>query len=132
MKELGYEELFESYTQIYELLQNTISVKWERILFYAVLSSGTYVMKYYVDSGNNQFVDCYSLENSDRSVIRKAFMSIYRILQSYRDNLPEEKRWSVITLIINSDGKFKADYDYADISDSFQAKINAWERKYLS
>lgn len=132
MKDIEYEEIIESYREIYELIQATISVKWNKILFYAALSSGTYVMKYYVDLGVNQFVDCYSLPNADRKAIRKVFMSIYKIIRTFRENLPEEKKWSVMTLQINSDGKFKTDYDYEDISHSIQNKISEWEKKYLS
>ena len=121
-------EMFQS---IFDSLSKVLPDKWDRVVFRADYTEGSYSMKYYVKTVDGEYVDCYSLPGILRAHIIKIFMDIDKIVSCHRKGLTEKDKWSVLTMTISNDGKFKTDFDYSDISDSSISYHDEWEKKYL-
>ena len=48
-----------------------------------------------------------------------------------RRDLTKKDTWSVMTLSVDENGNFKADYEYDDISEEPIEYHNIWKKKYL-
>lgn len=122
------EELFQS---IFEQLQGILPDEWKKVIFYAGYSEGSYNMKFYVDIGDGNYKDCFELETISKMQLVKLFMSIDKIITEIRNNLEKEKRWTVLTMVVDADGNFKADYDYVNLNEVFVSYEQEWKKRYL-
>ncbi len=120
----------QDFQSIFEELQKVTPNDWERIAFYAEYSEGSYSMKFYVKS-NDTYTDCFNLPDINKSELIKTFMKIDSVIKPIREHIPSEKKFNVLTIIISSDGKFNADFDYTDIQDNVLVYHKNWENKYL-
>ena len=39
--------------------------------------------------------------------------------------------WTVMTIVVDENGNFKADYEYKDISEDLVGYYNGWKNRYL-
>lgn len=122
------EKLFQN---IFDKIQEGLPSEWKRIAFYAGYTGGSYSMKYYVDNGKDGYIDCFSLDNIKKAQIIKLFMSIDKIISPERKKLNEKDRWTVLSMIVNSDGKMKTEFDYTDISENAISYEQEWKAKNL-
>lgn len=116
---------------IFDKLQEVVPVKWNKIVFYAGYTKGSYSMKYYVDMGNGKYIDCFSLDGISNMQLMKLFVSIDKEIAEVRTKLEELEKWNVLTMIIDSNGSFKTDFDYNDISDNSISYKKDWKKRYL-
>ena len=120
-------EMFQS---IYDIIQDFVSGEYKRLLYAAAFTQGSYQMRLYIDNGEG-WVDCRSLDYS-RSDVIKLYMKLNSAIKPYRSTLPEKELWTMLTLVIEDTGKFKADFCYDDLSESMIEHFEQWENKYLS
>ena len=116
---------------IYDELKNVLPSEWNRIAFFAEYTQGSYTMKYFVDDGKTGYIDCFKLNNINKSTLIRLFMSIDKIISSERNKLSESQKWSVLSLFIGSDGKINAKFDYTDISENVVSYEQEWKEKWL-
>ena len=45
--------------------------------------------------------------------------------------LSKKDTWTVMTLVVDENGNFKADYEYKDISEDLVGYYNEWKNRYL-
>ena len=119
------------FQEVYDIVDEVIPVGWQKRVFYAGYTQGSYSMKYFIDLGNDEYIDCFSLQNVTSSQLLKLFMKIDKVLSKERDRLIGENKWNVLTLIVDSNGEFKAEFDYSDISKEFVSYEERWQKKYL-
>lgn len=122
------ERLFQ---KIFDELQKILPDEWNRVAFFAGYTKGSYSMKYYVDDGKTGYVDCFKLSNVNKSTVIRLFMSIDKIISSERNKLDESKKWTVLSLFIDSEGKITAKFDYTDISENAISYEKEWKEKWL-
>ncbi len=120
------EKLFQD---LFDKLQDGLPKEWNKVVVYIAYTQGSYSMKYYVDAGNGEYIDCFKLLGKTELV--KMFMSIDGMIKPVRSSLAEKDRWNVLTLTIENSGKIKADYDYASIDENRIAYEEQWKEKYL-
>ena len=48
-----------------------------------------------------------------------------------RKELSKKDTWTVMTLVVDENGNFKADYEYKDISEDLVGYYNGWKNRYL-
>lgn len=118
------------YQEMMDMLLDFFPENWEKVIFYLAYSSGSFSMKYYV-LVNGAYVDCYQ-SGVSRTQLIAAFTDIHRKVSSVRNRLEAKQKWSVMTLIVDSEGNMHADYDYKDIDEEFIGYEKAWKAKYLS
>lgn len=119
------------FQKIFDLLQGVLPNTWDNLVFYASYSKGSYSMKFYVRNGDTEYLDCFQLPNINRIQIVRLFMSIDKILSPERAMEEETKKWSVMTMRVDSNGNMKSDFDYTDISENFISYEREWKEKYL-
>ena len=124
MNELNYQAIF-------DVLQDVLPPVWEKVVFYAEYTEGSYSMKYFVNINGGSFVDCYQLKEFSKAQIIKVFMNIDKMISPIRSQMEKGKRWNVLTLIVDASGKFRTEFDYADISENTISYHEEWKDKYL-
>ncbi len=122
------EKLFQD---IFDKLQGVLPNGWSRIAFYVGYTEGSYSMKFYVDNGNREYTDCFSLNNVKKAQLVQLFISIDKIISPVRKTLDDKHRWSVLGMFVDSDGKMKTKFDYVDISENAIAYEQEWKKKNL-
>jgi len=116
---------------IIDKLEELLPGGWKKVILFVGYTVGSYSMKYYTDNGNGQYVDCFSQNGVDKAHLIKLFMEIDRIISQERKNLDDKSKWTVMTMMVNSDGRMKTEYDYTDISKNAIAYEHSWKEKYL-
>lgn len=116
---------------IFDKLQESIPVTWNEIVFYVGYSKDSYSMKYYVNNGNGQYIDCFSIEDNSPKQLMKLFVSINNEIDIVRNRLDDSERWNVLTMIIDSNGDFRTDFEYTDIGENSISYERKWKNRYL-
>ena len=57
--------------------------------------------------------------------------SIDKIISPERKKLNEKDRWTVLSMIVNSDGKMKTEFGYTDIGENAISCEQEWKAKNL-
>ena len=120
-----------SYQCIFNTLQEILPDDWHKVVFYAEYDESSYSMKYFVNSGDGQYTDCFKLKGIPKREIIKAFAVIDSQIMPVRKELSKKDTWYVMTLIVDDEGNFKADFEYEDISEDSIGYYQRWKKKYL-
>ena len=107
-----------SYQSIFNILQEILPDNWHKVVFYAEYGESSYSMKYFVDFGDGQYIDCFRLKGITK-------------IMPIRKELSKKDTWTVMTLVVDENGNFKADYEYKDISEDLVGYYNGWKNRYL-
>jgi hypothetical protein len=124
MKEVSYQGVFNS---LHEVLPDD----WCKVVLYCEYGENSYSMKYFVDTGAGEYVDCFNLKDISRKDIIKTFAVIDSQIMPVRKELSEKDKWTVMTLVVDDTGNFKVYYEYTDISDDSIEYFRKWKNKYL-
>ena len=124
MKDIPYQSIFNT-------LQEVLPDDWHKVVFYAQYGENSYSMKYFVDSGDGVYTECFKLKGISKKDIIKAFAVIDSQIMPVRKELSKKDTWSVMTLVVDDTGNFKADYEYNDISENSIEYYQNWKEKYL-
>lgn len=116
------------FQKVFDLLQENLIEKWDKIVFRAIYLDGSYNMNYYVKE-KGKYKDCYSLKSMEESQIEDIFMDIDVVLRGERDLISD--KWSVMTAVFDMQGKFQVHYSYDDISENIISFIDEWDKEYL-
>lgn len=116
---------------IVNTLQTVFPKKWDKIVFYAEYTSGSYSMKYYFKLASGEYKDCYSIKEINKTQFIKVYKDVDKILSKERDSLSNEKKWFAFTLILNADGKFKSEFDYNSHEEKVLQFQENWKKQYL-
>lgn len=115
-----------------ELAENLVTVlpeNWEKVCLHCYMAEYEYEFFFYVKM-NGIYIQCFNLEEgygiSEESVL-ECFDNLHDILLTDY----EEKKFRVMTYILESSGKFATEYDYSDsVEDPIAYKLD-WKKKYL-
>lgn len=124
MKDIPYQNIFNT-------LQKVLPDDWRKVVFYAEYGESSYSMKYFVDTGNGAFADCFKLKDILKRDIVKTFAVIDSQITPIRKELSKNDSWSVMTLVVDDEGNFKVDFEYANISEDSIKYFQKWKNKYL-
>lgn len=116
---------------VFDYLQALLPEPWKKLVFYAGYPAGSYSMKFYVDSGNGYYIDCFNIPGLNKGQFVSTFVNINRVLSSERDKLPAPNRWNVFTMIVDSNGAMCTDFDYTNIDENAIDYERKWQEKYL-
>ncbi len=119
------------YQNIFDALQEVLPGQWHKVVFYAEYGESSFSMKYFVDLGDGEYVDCFKLSNISRREIIQAFSVIDRIILPARQAMSKIDTWSVMTLVVDDKGSFRAEYEYDDIAGNYTEYYETWKNKYL-
>ena len=123
----------EMFQKIFDVLIVFLPESWSKLVYIVVYTEGSFSMKYYVKTENSDYISCYDMENFDNNKFIVKSTELNKIISENRLQLSEDKRWSAMAMIVDSNGKMTTDFDYAnanEIDDMIDYQIN-WEKKHL-
>lgn len=106
-------------------------MQWKNAIFMAEYTSGSYSMRCYYSTGDGKYLDCMTAVGSTRVQIIKLFKQINQEVQKVRKKLVGDNLWYSLTIRIDSDGKFKAEYDYNAHEENAIGYIETWKSNNL-
>lgn len=114
-------------------LQPVLPQEWRKVCLFAEVSANSYELFYYVYvEGRTEPIQCYNLSKEyqlSEKMIDNALASLAKLLRASKAE--NQQTWTVFTVVLSSDGAFKADYDYDEHLDDMFAYKRAWKKKYL-
>ena len=120
----------EMFQDIFDILQDVLPEQWDKVVLYVGYTEGSYTMKYYIKGFDNQYVDCFSLEKPGKAGLIKLFMQIDKVISKER-NATEENKWTVMTMIVDSTGVMKTEFDYKNITENAIEYEREWKKAHL-
>lgn len=121
----------EMFQNIFNKLQEFLPEKWSKVVLYIGYTAGSYTMKYYTADSKGVYTDCFSQKGVNKADLIKLFMELDKICKKERMDLVDKNRWTVLSMVVDSDGNMKTDFDYADISENAITYEQGWKEKYL-
>ena len=118
------------FQDVFDIVYDFLPNGWERMVFFAGYTKGSYSMKFYSKVGNGDYVDCFSIPGVSKTELIKAFVRIDKVLSENRSQLGD-KTWNIFTMVVRSDGTMKTDFEYEDHSEDMIAYEKQWKDKYL-
>ena len=117
------------YQKIYENLAVFLPDAWEKLVVYLEYGEEAYTFSFYVKV-DGKFIKCYDLPGLDEEQLFRAYREIDLLVEPERNALPGG-RWTVMTMLVDSDGKMHTDFDYSDLSSGTYEYRKAWKQRYL-
>lgn len=118
----------DNFQAIYDKLSGIINDEWIKLVYRADYGCGSWSMIFYLVQEDGTIKDCYSLAGVPRELLSRTFAEINVFLQEWH----EREKWFVMTMVISSDGTFKTDFVYEDVSENLMDYYKEWEGEYLS
>lgn len=118
---------------IVSILERTLPDAWESVVLYAEYLEDAFSIEYFVKTRVvDNYIKCFDIPDVSRSTLLNDFIEIDKVIAPEREALSPSKRWSTMTLVLQSNGKFRIDYDYSDVADSAYARKKKWKVRYLT
>lgn len=120
------------YQKIFDMLQPALPSGWKKLVLFVGYTSGSYTMKFYTSDDKGVYIDCFSQKSVHKAQLIKLFMGIDKELSAERKQIECKNRWNVMTMIVDSEGNMKTEYDYSDISENAIVYEQQWKEKYIN
>ena len=115
--------------RIMKQLVGVLPQGWTKTILFVNLTASSHEVFFYTQV-NGKYIQCFelcSISDITRGELRKVFKAICDIV---REDWAEHG-WSVLTLKIEANGKFSADFSFDDISEKQLEYYEEWKKKYL-
>ncbi len=132
------DKLYEIYSKIADILNETIPEDWDRVLLYGEVNEDmrTAYFNYY-PVGKKEPVYSHDIpelfdisEDEYDELWTQLLDNLSELWNEFKNN--DQEQWTNLTFILESDGKLKIDYDYTDLSETSPRKQHIiWDYKYL-
>jgi uncharacterized protein (TIGR01741 family) len=127
------------YTKIAEKIDCIIHEEWSKVYIYSEVLKDVVKVYFYYFSKNDDSQPIYSQNMPELFGIdeNEFDMSLLHLADCFRELWQEfinneQEPWTNITFILESNGKFKIDYDYTDLSEASPREQHIiWKYKYL-
>ena len=119
-----------SYQNVLNIILPSLPENWIKIVMFVSFTEDVCDLKYYLRDNRNQYADCFQF-CTDQDNLLNILAQLHREITGIRDQLSANDRWTSMTLCIEADGSFNADYDYSEASVE-AAYYDEWKRRYLN
>ncbi|HIU12899.1 MAG TPA: DUF600 family protein [Candidatus Fimiplasma intestinipullorum] len=116
------------FQMIYDELSKYLPEQWTKLVVYLEHGEASYSYSFYVMK-DHQYTKCFDLPDISEDDLLNSFKRIEKEVSEERNHL--ETKWSNMTMVINSEGNMKTDFDYSDLSQGNYEYKEAWKKKYL-
>ena len=120
------------FQDIFDRILEVLPDGWRRLVVYIDYMGESSGINFYTNNGDGKYIDCFSQKGISREQLINLFIDIGKILAPERRALDDKNKWSVMTMVIDSDGNMEAEFDYTDISGSIIEYEREWKNKYLN
>jgi len=131
-------KLNEIYIKIANTIDETIPEKWDKVFMYGeILEDVQKAFFYYYPTGSKEPVYSHDIpeifdisEDEYDELWYKLLDNLEALWNEFKNNGQEQ--WTNLTFVLESNGRFKMDYDYTDLSDADDVERQSiWKYKYL-
>ena len=119
------------YQRIYELIAPFFPDDWQRTVLFMEYGESSYTMKFYIKDQSGNYLDCFDLPYASEDDVMNAFEEIDQLVYPARAQLNEKDKWTLMTMVILSSGKFHVDFCYDDLSENYMSFLKQWKAQYL-
>lgn len=132
-------ELERIYNKIAKKIVQMIPEEWTKVFIYGeILEDVQKGFFYYLNKDGNQPIYSYYIpklfgvtKEKYREQREEFLNSLQELWEVFKRN--DEPAWTSMTMILESTGKFKIDYDYEDLTEADDyERLILWKYKYLS
>lgn len=123
------EKIFQN---VFDIISDFLPDGWNRIVFFAGYTKGSYSMKFYSKTEKGGYVDCFRIPGASKTKLVKAFMDIDKLLSKSRMEMGETNAWTIFSMSVDCNGNMKTDFEYDDHSEDMMAYEKKWAEKHLS
>ncbi|MFC7393462.1 antitoxin YezG family protein [Scopulibacillus cellulosilyticus] len=126
------------YQDISETVVETIQEEWSKVYLYGEIVEGSQTSYfYYYPDDSNEPVYCHDIpelfqvnEEQYKKLWHQLLDYLQQLYKEFKNN--DQEPWTNLTMLFNSSGKFKIDYNYDDMTnaDSHERKV-IWKYNYL-
>lgn len=104
---------------IFDILKSYLPIGWLEVIFFAgYYKKDSAFFKYWVKTGNGNFIDCFTLipepKQGEEDILQKQFRQLHKVIQKVREQFDEKNKWVILTMSINCSGQMSKEYDYAN------------------
>lgn len=119
-------------------LNDIIPVQWEKVLLYSEVEEGAVTQFFYfLESSSNSYIqggDIYEKYDVSRKEYIVFVSETSDIITDWHKDYSEKagSSWTTMTFYLDSNGKFKADYGYEDLTKiTLDERRSHWEKENL-
>lgn len=123
------EKIFQN---VFDVISDFLPEGWNKMVFYAGYTAGSYSMKFYSKPEKGEYIDCFSIPGASKAKLVKAFMEIDKVLSKSRKELGDTNAWTVFSMSVDNNGKMKTDFEYDDHSEDMIAYEKKWAEVHLN
>ena len=119
------------FSNIFAIISDFLPPRWNRMVFYACYTGGSYSMKFFYMQDGGEFIDCFHIPEVSQAKLFRAFLAIDKTLSTIRNGDEKGELWTVFTMMVDGDGGVKAEFEYEDHSEDMIEYESKWMDKYL-
>lgn len=117
------------YNEITKNLVTVLPENWDKVCLYCQITNDSYEFFFHVKVEGN-YIQSFDLEKSYK-ISRKELRECFKKLNDVVKPEYEEKKFYVMTFILEKNGKFSTEYEYTDYSERSLDYKKSWKEKYL-
>lgn len=118
------------FQELFDKILPYLPEKWKALTFFAGYTEGSYSMNFYVRNSEDEYCDCFQLSTITRACIVKLFADINKVLVKERENMEKRDKWTILTMMVDSDGNMKTEFDYRNHAEDMIRCENEWKKKF--
>ncbi len=119
------------YQDILDAVLEKIPEDWNRIVFFAAYLKNAFHIDFYYKNEDVPYCSLSDMNGINENERFGFILSLNEMIQKKRKQLDDKNRWNVMTLIVNGDGEYKAEFGYEDISETILIYEKEWRNRYL-
>lgn len=120
---------FDVFQKIYDELMVFVPKNATKVVFYFEYGTESYSFEFFYSDGSN-YTKCFDIPNLDYEALMSSFDVVDGILSETRDAC-DDKKWTTLTMSVDSEGNMHTDFDYSDLSSGTYEYKKIWKKKYL-
>lgn len=116
------------YQEIYNELDKYLLNGWDRLVIYLEYGKASYSFSFFIKA-NNEYIKCYDLPDVSEDELENSFKKIDSLI--FEERKKDKNLWTNMTMVVDSNGKMKTDFDYTDLSAGTYQFKKEWKKRYL-
>lgn len=114
-----------------ELVSGALPDSWQKVILYSEFQTDFLNTLFYAQDADGAYASCYDLASARNLDLNGMLYEVCDLLDERRKALPEEDRWTVMTITFTPDGQSVVELDYPDIKEGSSAYRRSWRDRYL-
>ncbi len=113
------------------IVSGALPDSWQKVIVYSEFQTDYLNSLFYAQEEDGSYTDCYDLAPAHNLDLNTILDEICDLLDERRLALPEEERWTVMTITFTPDGQSTVELDYPDIKEGSREYRRGWRERYL-